>query len=211
MKAPLAPLIAIASLLGAASALSQTLNWSSLTQSAIADSEGELLDNSFVFQLGAFTAEFVPDESNLEEWVNHWQVFDSADYSYNPGDQTGYFTGTQNLQDVPAYPTMFEGLKAYIWVRNAANTEYFLASASTWTFPDQDPGCCPTGVTTWSMSDLGSDTPIWGGQDIYQGGGDFNAPGPYDLQTHAVPEPGPSVLALVACGTFLLIRRRQGN
>ena len=191
-------------------AKSQTLNWASLTDSAIVDSGGEVLNETFIFQLGAFDPAFKPIESNLLEWAVNWRVFDTADYAYDLSSQTGYFTGTQALQDVPDYRTMFQGLTAYLWIRNAANTDYFLASAdakpgvAAWQFPLLDPGCCPTGIFSWSVSDLGGDTPIWGSQGGNDGGGGFTALGPSDIRTHSVPDPGAWLLSLVA--SLVLLR-----
>lgn len=214
MQSHLAKSIAFVFLLGAGVVKSQTLNWASLTGSAIVDSDGGALNNTFVFQLGAFDPDFEPIESNIGEWAANWQVFDTADYAYDVASQTGYFTGTQSLQNVPDYPTMFQGLTAYLWIRNGAHTEYFLASAAAkpgvdpWKFPELDPGCCPTGVTTWSISDLGDDSPIWGSQGNEVGGGNFVASGPFDIQTHSVPEPGAWLFLLLVAPLVSLRRRR---
>ena len=186
-------------------AKSQTLNWASLTDGAIVDRGGEVLNETFIFQLGAFGPDFKPIESNLLEWATNWRVFDTADYAYD--------FSSQALQDVPDYTAMFQGLKAYLWIRNAANTDYFLASAAAksgvaaWQFPLLDPGCCPIGIFSWSISDLGGDTPIWGSQDGNDGGGGFIAPGPSDIRTHSVPEPGAWLLSLVA--PLVSLRRRR--
>ncbi len=189
---------------------SQTLNWGSLTNSTIVDSQGTPLDNTFVFEIGAFDPSFTPTQSNIGQWSNHWHAFDAASYAYNPTD-LGYFTGTENLQNVSNYSSMFEGLSAFLWVRNSGSTEEFLATTSSWSFPALDTGCCPTDVTTWSVSDLVADVPIWGGHDDLHGGGNYTAPGPFDLQTHAVPEPGSCILTLVGCGILLLHRRRRSG
>jgi len=214
MKARFAPLFALTFLLGAVSARSQTLNWASLTGSEIVDSQGDALDQStYVFELGAFDAGFTPEEGNISQWVGYWNVFDTGSYSYDPGTSTGYFTGTENVQNVPAYVSMFQGLSAYLFVRNNTNTEFFLARPSdtnAWKFPTQDPGCCPNGeVTTWSVSNLTTDTPIWGIQGGIEGGGN-GVLGNYDLQTYAVPETSSSLLAL-AGGCLFMLRRRRVN
>lgn len=190
------------------SARSQTLNWASLTQSTIVDSQGAPLDNTFLFQLGTFDVGFDPTQASPGDWSAHWRVFDTAAYSNDPIN-LGYFTGTVNVQEVQDY-VMFEGLQAYLWIRNTADTEYFLASASSWTFPVLDPDCCPIGeVTQWSVSNLGTDDPIWGSQLDNHGGGTYDGSGgPYDLQTHVVPESASSLLALLGGGLALIRRRR---
>ncbi len=210
MTAHLAKFFGFAFLLAVSPLHGQTLNWSSLTGSTINDSQGDPLNNSYVFQLGTFGNNFVPTESNLPQWLANWQVFDTAAYSNNSTD-LGFFTGTQNVQDVPQYASLFEGLKAYVFIYDAANTEYFLATTSSdaWKFPVHDPGCCPTGEVTWSISDLGTDTPLWGGQGDKDGPGEHDDPGPYDIQTHVVPEMTSSLLSLLGCAIFALRRRRQ--
>lgn len=209
MQSQMSKLIALCFLFGAPAAQSQTLDWGSLTGSSIVDSQGSPLDNTFLIQMGAFDAGFTPTQSNISNWSGSWHTFDTAAYAYNPLDGA-YFTGTQNVQNVPAYASLFEGLQGYLWIRNGTKSEYLLASASTWTFPLKDPGCCPNGVPTqWSVSDLGTDVPIWGSQLDNHGGGTYDGSGgPYDLQTHAVPESASSLLALLGGGLVLIRRRR---
>lgn len=157
MKASIAKLVALAFVLGAGAARSQTLNWASLSGSMIVDSQGGPLDSTFLLQLGSFDVGFEPTQSNAGQWLSNWNVFDTAAYSYNPTD-LGYFTGTGDLQDVPAYASMFEGLQAYLWILNDSGTESFLASASTRVFPAQDPDCRPNGIMAgWSVCDPGID------------------------------------------------------
>ena len=200
--------------MGFLSAESQTLNWGSLSNSTIVDSQGAPLDplnNTFLFQLVSFDSAFLPSESNISDWSSSARVFASAQYSYNSTD-LGYFTNTTNIQDVSDYASMFEGLTAYLMISNAAGTEYFLATTSNdaWKFPALDPGCCATGTTTWSVSNLGSDTPIWGSQGTQHGGGVYDGSGgPYDIQLHAVPEPSGSLLVLLGINLVLLRRRRK--
>ena len=54
----------------------QTLNWGNEVFGDLTDSEGVTLDNTFVFELGSFFNGFVPTESNLDQWVLNWEVFD---------------------------------------------------------------------------------------------------------------------------------------
>ena len=79
----LLPMLAVATL-----APAQTLNWGNAVFDYPMDSKGNTLDSSYVFQLGAFKGTFAPDDTNIGEWLNNWQVFDQADY--NP--LLGYFT-----------------------------------------------------------------------------------------------------------------------
>lgn len=211
MKLPFVKLSCLIFLLAAAKVHCQTLNWASLTGSEIVDSHGDPLDGSYLFELGAFTNGFVPDETNQGSWETQWHVFDSAEYSYTPG-QLGYFTGTQDVQNVPAYSSMFEGLKAYIWIRNDANTEHFLATTSSelWKFPLMVPGCCPNGEgPTWSVSDLDTNDPVWGGQSGHEGFGEHFVSGVFEIQTYAVPETGSSLLTMLGLGLCMARRRRM--
>ncbi len=215
MKLHSAKLIAVFFGISVVAGHSQTLNWSSLTGSDIVDSSGSPLDNSFVIELGTFDPTFSPDDTNIDVWGNHWRVFDVADYSYNPTNG-GYFTGTRDVQDVANYASMFAGLTAYIWIYNDTKSEHFLASSTTkpgvaeWEFPLLDPGCCPNGeVTTWSVSNFQNDDPIWGSQGNNHGGGEYSAPGPFDIQTHVVPEPASTLLAVLGLSFALIHRRRD--
>jgi hypothetical protein len=211
MKVSLAKLCCLMFALATATVHSQTLNWASLTESEIVDSGGNPLSDSYVFELGAFTDGFVPDSSNFDSWGSKWEVFDTAVYSYSPS-MLGVFTGTEDVQNVAAYSSMFAGLKAYIWIHNDSENEHFLASTSSdkWRFPLLVPGCCPNGEgPTWSISDLNSDDPIWGGQLGNEGGGTHSVSGSFDIQTYTIPEAGSSLLALV--GLTLAITRRRRN
>jgi hypothetical protein len=211
MKVSLAKLCCLISALATATVHSQTLNWASLTGSEIVNSHGSPLDGAYVFQVGAFTDGFVPLASNFESWKSEWRVFDTADYSYSP-EGLGYFTGTEDVQNVAAYSSMFAGLKAYIWIRSETDGEHFLASTSsdTWRFPLLVPGCCPNGEgPTWSISDLNSDDPVWGGQLGNEGGGSHSVSGSFDIQTYTIPETGSSLLALVSLALAITRRRRN--
>ncbi len=219
MKALLAHLIApVVLMLAASTGHAQTINWSSLTQSTIVDSQGNPLDGTYVFELGAFNASFVPTDANLAQWAANWHAFDTGAYAYDP--PTGsYFTGSESAQNVTNYPSIFEGMAAFVWIRNTTFTETFLASAgpqtgppatAAWVFPALDPGCCPNGeVTTWSVSNFGGDTPTYGSQLGNDSSGVFvpSTGSPYDIQLHVVPEP--SALVLIATFSSLILLRRR--
>jgi MYXO-CTERM domain-containing protein len=215
MKSSFVFLAALLIALSASRSGAQTLNWGSAAFSDLVDSHGDVLDSAFVFELGTFELGFTPTEDNFDNWFENWLIFDTADY--NAGN--GVFTSVVHVQDVANYESLFEGMQAYIWVRNGTTpgpeTEGFLATKTlatttgTWVFPDLDPGCCPNGeVTQWSISQLGTEPPVWGNQGGIPGGGDYPDNGTYDLQTHVVPEPGACLLGLAGLA-FALFRRRR--
>ncbi len=197
----------------------QKLEWSSEVFSQIVDSKGAALDSSYIFEIGVFASSFTPDATNADTWINNWLVFDRADYSQG----NGYFASNVEMADdgtsdsaflTPGAPS-FEGLEAYIWVRNAdtlsPTTEWFLVKSPQWVFPNANTDCCDNTLPVqWSLADLTpTDTPVWGSQMGKDGNGEFTQDGVYELQTFtAVPEPSASLIFLLSF-TFLLSRRRR--
>lgn len=196
----------------------QTLNWGNEAFGDLSDSKGVTLDNTFVFELGSFFNGFVPTDSNTDQWVLNWEVFDSAAYNKD----IEYFTSTVYVQNgvTSSNPTAstlsFAGLDAYIWIRNDDNpvpgTEWLLTRADNWTFPVIGGDCCNTDVVEWAVSDLDSgNVPQWGRQNDVIGSGEFSSTSTTGLQTFTfVPEPSSALLAAVA-GGFLVLRRRRSD
>jgi len=198
----------------------QTLNWGSPVGTLVVDSNGDGIDDSYVFELGAFNLGFIPDENNYEDWALNWMVFDAA--SYNPA--FGYFTSTVNVisevsgnvtsNNPLASPGNFAGLIAYLWIRNddtpGENTEWLLARANNWTFPLIAGDCCDTSVIEWSVSDLNTgNTPLYGSQGGTEGPGEHPHISTSGLQTHTfIPEPSAVILGVIAFAATLLRRRR---
>jgi hypothetical protein len=194
------------------------LNWGNEVFDGLTDSNGNTLDDAFVFELGAFTSGFVPTELNLDLWVSNWQVFDQASYNKD----IGYFTSTVYVgsgvtSSNPMASTLsFAGLSAYIWIRNdddpVEGTEWLLTRADNWAFPLVGGDCCDTDVIEWAVSDLDpAHLPLWGRQNDVPGSGEFSITGNTGLQTFTfVPEPSSSLLAAFAAG-FLVLRRRRSN
>ena len=227
MKAPFkTSLFSITLALGAVSQ-GQTLEWGSPNDINIMDSLGNTLentlDNTYIFELGAFINNFTPTASNYNDWLGNWQVFDRADYNsldaYFTGSADMLDDGTSNSDFLTPGAISFEGRNAYLWVRNSNDpvpgTEWFLARADSWVFPNAIPGCCDEGPPIqWSLSDLNIDplnpvTPVWGNHLGQLGGGVYSVTdSDFDLQTHTfIPEPSSLVLALLGSG-LLFVRRR---
>ena len=202
-----------------------TIEWGSLRDSFIVDSNGNPLPESFSFQLGYFQTTFTPTVENVYEWADNWVLVNQAGYDqYTVFDEElGYFTSSFSY-DSNELGLDLENKQAYIWVFNSqtpsVHTEWFLATATEWVFPAGVDDCCnnnPPNVQ-WSISDLDPVTPLWGAHlgnaslpgefgGIYDDA-DPNA-GTYDLQTFTfVPEPSSVLLlAMGACG--LVLRRRR--
>ncbi len=233
----------LASLLLVASsfrAQSQTLDWGSEVFTNLYDSNGQTLDNTFVFEMGAFVAGFVPEASNVSSWSANWRVFDRA--SYDP--LLGYFTkwgtetetlrmlddGTSNSPYMTPGSMSFEGLNAFLWVRKGElpveGSEWLLTRADNWTFPTATPGCCDNEPPSqWSVSDLdGGDIPVWGrqagdtndpyvstGPGVFTSSGPSTYPGSSTLQTFTfVPEPSAAIMTALA-GCVMVLRRRRAR
>lgn len=205
----------------------QTFNWGSAVFSDLVDSNGNILDDTYVFELGSFVNGFTPDSSNTENWYGNWQVFDAAAYngveSVDPDEIYGYFTssvrmnssGTSNSSSLTPGAISFEGLDAYMWVRNSnlaeEGSEWMLTRAPAWVFPTADQDCCGNGLPIeFAASDLtASDVPMWGSQAGMTGGGEITNPGIYTLQTATfVPEPSVAFMSCVA-GLLMILRRRR--
>jgi hypothetical protein len=200
----------------------QTLNWGSEIGTFIVDSDGDGVDDRFVFELGAFDLNFTPDESNYELWFENWRMFDSTTYN----SEFGYYTSTVHVisdlngegvfsSNPEASPENFSELVAYLWIRNAdlpgSETEWLLVRADNWFFPRTGGDCCDTSVNEWSTSDLtDTNTPLYGSQGGIPGDGEKTFNSTTGLQTFTfVPEPSTAVLA--ALGALALLRRRRDN
>jgi hypothetical protein len=195
------------------------MEWGSEVFSDFADSYGNTLNSTYIFELGAFTPGFVPDQSNVSLWLENWLVFDRASYS----ESNGYFSSTVQMGDDGRSDSpdqtpgtiSFAGLDAYIWVRNedepVPGTEWLLTRTAYWTFPVAESGCCGNEVPIqWSLSDLDSgDVPLWGSQGGVDGWGVQTDTDIHTLQTFTfLPEVSSAVLVCMA-GVFSLLRRHR--
>jgi hypothetical protein len=204
---------------------SQTFVWGSSVGDSFADSNGQILDDSYVFQMGAFIEGFEPDESNVDTWLANWRVFDQAGYNQD----MGYFThwsnetdslrmlddGTSNSPYLTSGASSFEGLRGYLWIRRGdqpvEGSEWLLTRAADWMFPTASPGCCNTDAPIqWSVSDLDTsgEMPKWGAYGDTMGPGSHTSGGNFTLQTYTFA-PEPSAMMLVACAALTMLRRRR--
>lgn len=204
-----------------------TVEWGA-SGAPLIDSDGDGIDDSFVFELGAFALNFNPDDSNVGEWLTHWRVFDRLIYDSVFGFSTSSSTilsdGTSDSLFASSDPAFnFSGLDAYVWIRNGVldgdqplpGSEWFLARAEIWRFPAESENCCETTFLEWSTSDLTpTDIPKWGLQSNVPGGDGvftFTPNEGFDgIQTHTfIPEPSSSLLLMLGAAGLVLTRRRH--
>ncbi|MCE9518318.1 MAG: PEP-CTERM sorting domain-containing protein [Verrucomicrobia bacterium] len=233
MPRPFQRLIALASwlvgtLIMMPTARARTINWGSNVGSALYDSNGILLGNSFVFEIGSFGS-FIPDATNLNLWGANWKIFDRAQApAINGWNSTfGFVTSSANLgvsgtsSESPPLPafTFAQGEAGYLWAFNtktlASGTEWALITnnssdsnpANNWVIP------APSDQTSlpldWRLSN--ANAVIFGGLNNVEGAGAFAVtPGSFNLQTHsAVPEPGSAWLVIITGLSFFIGRRRR--
>ncbi len=202
------------------------MNWGSPMFSILMDSQGDTLDQSYAFELGAFVPDFAPDETNVEEWAANWRTFDRAAYNgfETPEDDGiyGYFTSSVQMTEGghssnPAYSSLglnFQDLPAYVWIYNSTNpvpgTEWLLARSDSWIFPSYVDCCENDPPLQWSVSDLDTeDVPLYGSQGGVPGAGVFTNTDVHTLQTYTfVPEPS-SLIFVSLAGSLMVLRRRR--
>ena len=188
-----------------------TVNWGNALGDLLVDSENNPIfaDETFTFQLGAFTDGASPYSTSVQDWSSNWAVFDETTLNEPFSNGEFIFSSTADLQadgtSSSAFATEnydFSGAELYLWVFNENDqieegTEWFLARIESWTLPDvtAEGGCddCPTDPLEFPYSDLigGGITPVFGGLEAQTGDGYFiDRNTGAQLQTFAViPEP----------------------
>ncbi|MEI6654339.1 MAG: hypothetical protein WCP45_06190 [Verrucomicrobiota bacterium] len=204
MKANLAKCLALMAALTTAGHAA-TVIWGSEFGANLFNSQGAVLDGSYIYELGAFDSTFTPSAQNTAYWYAHWNTFDSTTYSTDYGGFTSSATmdrynGTSNGNGVKmtGATSGFAGLDAYLWIRSVdqpvAGSEVLLARpAADWKFPEltpqppvtspQDNNCCDENTPLrWSVSNLSGSSlaPVYGYQSPdageRQGYGGANVP-----------------------------------
>lgn len=210
-------------------ATARSIDWGGAVGDSLFDSGGNILDSTYIFEMGSFGSSFIPSELNMDLWLSNWKVFDRAieGNGWNSTDQ--FIASSANLllngtsSESPPLPSNFfaQGEQGYIWAYKANQTyaaglEWALItnnsldgnSANDWLFPAHSD---QTGLPLqWRLST--ASTPIFGGLNDLSGAGDYSStPALFDLQTATtvVPEPG-SALLVAVCGFLIQLRRRRG-
>lgn len=143
------------------------IDWgsSAINERIITSDGGAVTLAEFSIELGGFGNGFVPTQSNTDQWVNNWQVFDavtendtdtngrgggSADFFGSDGGTNARFAGTGFLQpnqtssseDANPSNTFGPNQQAYVFIRNSdtrdGNAEWLLYTSRngiSWEFP----------------------------------------------------------------------------
>jgi hypothetical protein len=113
----------------------RTINWYVTPQKINLRASGLPMGDGFEFQLGSFTAGFVPSPDNLAQWQDHWVASDSGAYN----SVTHSFSENYLVENNTS-PFSF-GANAYVWGRSSSTTgdEWILLRKSDWKWPAPDP------------------------------------------------------------------------
>jgi hypothetical protein len=216
-----------------------TINWGTYfsVSSYLYDSGGASLTDDFIFELGSFGTGFTPTESNMDQWLTNWKIFDRATAPIGNGFdsasgtvaasavlETDFTTDNAALSQLN---TFAEGEQAYIWVYKdtfgnsspspslvpgfqwalVTNNATDGTTTDDWLFPQ--PSGHVASTLEWRIEDATASP--FGGLNDTQSAGDFTSTPPaFVLQTHTAPVPEPAgVLFLGVTGLAFLIRRRR--
>lgn len=212
-----------------------TVFWDSAFNDLLYDSNGDALDETFIFEIGTFGS-FEPTYGNVDQWEANWKVIDRAYHESNPlfaPDSQGwsvadqFYTGTVEHQtdgtssSPEANPgdVFAQDEIVYLWVYNSKSivpsSEWALVTDGTpvgdsldgadWLVPDP---ADTGGSYNWHLVD--ANTAVIGGANDDRGPGAYNAtPLDFSLQTAVVPEPGSAFLLFAAAAAHLIRRARH--
>lgn len=126
-------IVLVALLLNFGSLQAGTVNWNSDLFQTNLTSTGEALDDSFVFELGAFdlTGGFTPTSLNTSEWAARWRPAQRNFYNVSTRIFSGSYAVTSNASP---FATTQVG---YLWGHHCSgqNGEWILLSNSNWKWP----------------------------------------------------------------------------
>lgn len=128
-------------------ARAETITWFCDPASANLDAADSPMDGFFQFQLGAFSAGFVPTASNAAEWADHWVSASTAAYHEANDLFQGQFTLTANTA-----PFVVNG-SAWIWGfrDGGSGSDWILFRSPGWRWPAANPLHPP--LIQWNAKD----------------------------------------------------------
>lgn len=107
------------------------INWRGLANRDHQSSNGQPLTGNVIFELGAFSAGFIPSSDNTALWAEHWSPIDRARYQ----ESRQVFTSSLVLSSNQAPFSV--GQPAYIWgyQTDSEASEWILLRRPSWTWP----------------------------------------------------------------------------
>ena len=113
-----------------ATAFAGQVDWSSTAFSIHQQSDGSPLDDSFIFELGAFAEGFTPTADNVTEWAANWRAAQRAPYNPNTQTVSGSFVIETNASP---FSTADQG---YLWALSLDHPqEWILLTNTSWKWP----------------------------------------------------------------------------
>ena len=121
------------------------------------NSKGQGIDESYVFELGAFTEGFVPSLANVSQWITHWHGVQRA--IYDPSSQA--YT---NRYDVESNDSPYsQGSRGYVWGYGVDTNEWILMTDAMWTWPKVGGTGFPVSWSTRNATDVKVGSVLTGG------------------------------------------------
>ncbi len=218
---PLSGALLLMGILAAPAWADRTINYGSTLEAVNVTSDGAPLDDSFIFELGTFTGNFLPTLSNTAEWLAHWVPAPNSSISPYSGATTYYSTEpvlgspANAFQGFVALNTndnaFAPGLQGYFWGfderESVAAAEWVLLSNTAWVIPTVMPGEIEFSDLNWLTSDAGTYS-ITGSVNPFFDPDAPIAEQPAHLVSSLVAIPEPKGLLFILPFALLLGRRR---
>jgi hypothetical protein len=144
MRALTVCVVAVLSALAGAPLHAAQVSWGSEAQAIDLDSNGRVLDSSWIFELGGFTVGFNPSVGNTTQWASNWTTAARTAYdAVNKAVSGPRFTFTSNTGVFAA------GNCGWIWGYQPATAQWILIGDPLWRWADTtDPVNPPA---TWGV------------------------------------------------------------